>query len=353
MGYYLLVILIPAFIVVLASKWVFPHKITLKEWLAQFGVLLLSTALCLGLAVGSNMFTTYDTEILNGYVTKKESVRVACEHQYKCGETCSTDSKGNMSCIPIYCDEHAYDVDWNVHTTVGDLTIDRVDRRGLREPDRFSRVAIGEFAASTHGTTNYLLLDKSKFDTDESIVQKYEGKVPKYPQPFDYYRLNRVINTTQSSFNYINVFLNNELRSMGAKKELNVIVVITQYDADFFKALIKQWNGGKKNDVILVYGIDNTNNIRWFNSTSFADGQDNRELHSRLRIETHDKKISLQLVSSQLKLTDQYFKRLPNETFSYMDAATNVPLYLIIFAAIFNAIIALAFTYFVYKEDLF
>lgn len=352
MGYYLLVILIPALILVLVARWLFPHKITLKEWGLQFGGLVISTGLCLGIAASSGFFSTYDTEILNGYVTSKKPVHVSCEHQYKCGETCSTDSKGNRNCVPIYCDEHSYDVDWDVHTTVGTFTIDRVDRQGIREPKRFHNINIGEFAANSSYTKNYLLVDKTRFDTDEAIVKKYEGKVPKYPSPFDYYRFNRVVNTTDQSFNYLNVFLNNQLKEMGARKQLNIILVITEYSEDFYNALYKEWNGGKKNDVIMVYGIDSSRNIKWFKATSFADGQDNRELLTRLRMETHNNKLSLDLVTKQTQLIDKHFTRLPNETFSYMDSFSDISIWLILFCSFINVCFSLGITYFVYKEDL-
>lgn len=351
MGYYLTLILIPAFIVVLCAKWLFPHKITMKEWGLQFLGLILSTGLCAGIIGIVSFSNTYDTEILNGYVTSKQSVHVSCDHMYQCGQSCSTDGKGNTSCVPIYCPEHAYDVDWDVHTTVGTFTIDRVDRQGLHEPKRFTDVNIGEFAATSSYTKNYLLIDKGRFDTDEAIVKKYEGKVPKYPDTFDYYRFNRVVNTTDRSFNYLNVFLNNNLREMGARKQLNIIVVVTEYSNDFYNALYKEWNGGKKNDVILVYGIDSSNNIKWFRATSFADGQDNRELLARLRLETHDQQLSLNLVQKQLSIIDKNFTRLPNETFSYIDSFQDTSIGLILLCMFFNILTSIGIAYYMYKED--
>lgn len=351
MGYYLLLILVPAFTIVLCSKWIFPHKITLKEWGLQFLALVISTGLCLSIIASSSFLSTYDTEILNGYVVSKAPHKVSCEHQYKCGETCSADSKGNITCIPIYCDEHAYDIDWDIKTTVGEFTIDRINRQGTKEPPRFTNTKIGEFAASSHFTKNYLLIDKSRFDTDEAIVKKYKGKVPKYPETFDYYRFNRVVNTTDRLFNYLNVFLNDHLREMGAKKQLNIIVVVTEYSDDFYNALYKEWNGGKKNDVILVYGIDSSNNIKWFRSTSFADGQDNRELLARLRIETHDQQLSLNLVRKQLSIIDKNFTRLPNETFNYIDSFQDISIGLILFCMFFNILTSIGIAYYMYKED--
>lgn len=88
-----------------------------------------------------------DVELLNGYVTGKERDVVSCSHSYECmcyyTESCSG-SGTSRSCTRTRhcstCYEHSYDVDWDVHTTVGNLTIDRIDRQGLDQPPRWTAV---------------------------------------------------------------------------------------------------------------------------------------------------------------------------------------------------------------------
>lgn len=352
MAYYILIIFIPALIVVILSKMLFHHKITLKEMLIHAGGAVLGTLLCFSILAASGILATHDTEIRNGYVVSKSSERVSCSHQYKCGETCTVDSKGNRSCVPIYCDEHAYDIDWDVKTTVGTFTIDRVDRRGLREPARFSAVKLGEPASDTFSTRNYLLTDISRFKTDSAIMERYKGRLPEYPKIFDYYRVNRVVNMTDQSFNYLNVYLNNELRKFGASKQLNIIVVITYEDNNFYYAVNEAWTGGKKNDVILYYGIDRDRNIKWFKANSFADGQDNQALLQKISYEAIDGKLGLNLVKTQFNIITKEFTRLPNETFSYMDTLASPSILAIVISTLFNILMSVGLAYYLIREDL-
>lgn len=352
MAYYILIVFIPALLVVILSKLIFHHKITLKEMLIHAGGAVLGTLFCFGLLAMSGIMSTYDTEVRNGYVTSKAPVHVSCSHQYKCGETCTTDSKGNRSCVPIYCDEHAYDIDWDVHSTVGTFTIDRVDRRGLKEPARFSAVNIGEPASDSFSTRNYLLTDVSRFKTDSAIMERFKDKIPAYPRVYDYYRFNRVVNTTDQSFNYINVWLNDQLRKYGESKQLNVIVVVTYDDNNFYYAANEAWNGGKKNDVILYYGIDKDRNIKWFKANSFADGQDNQTLIQKLSYEAIDKQLGIALIKDQFNIIVSDFTRLPNDTFKYMDTLQSPSILAIMISTLFNILISVALAWYLIKEDL-
>ncbi|ATS94045.1 hypothetical protein P13BB106kb_p061 [Pectobacterium phage DU_PP_V] len=354
MGYYLLLLMLPALCVTVLAKWVFHHTITLKEWGVQFLANLGVTALLCGFLALAMHAKTGDTEIWNGYVLDKYSEKVSCEHQYQCGQTCSTDSKGNQTCVPIYCDEHSYDIDWTVKTTVGYFDIDRVDRRGLKEPPRFTQVSIGDFAADEKFTRNFLLIDESRFHTDETIVEKYKGRVPKYPRIYDYYKINRVVTTNGKNYDYINHYLNERLKTLGADKQVNITVVVTEFEEDFYQALYHAWEGGKKNDVVLVYGLEkDSSKVKWFKATSFADGQDNRELLARLRIETIDSALSLELVQRQTDLIAKEFHRLPNETFKYMVESIEIPMSVLITLMIVNLLASIGAAYYVHKEDLF
>lgn len=352
MAYYILIVFLPALLVVILSKMMFHHKITLKEMLIHAGGATLGTLLCFTILLASGFMSSYDTEVRNGYVTSKAPVHVSCSHQYKCGETCTTDSKGNRSCVPIYCDEHAYDIDWDVHSTVGTFTIDRVDRRGLREPARFKAVNIGEPASDSFSTRNYLLTDQSRFKTDSAIMERFKNKIPEYPRVYDYYRFNRVVNTTDQSFNYLNVWLNDQLRKYGASKQLNVIIVVTYDDNNFYYAVNEAWRGGKKNDVILYYGIDKDRNIKWFKANSFADGQDNQTLIQKLSYEAIDKQLGIALVKDQFNIIVSDFTRLPNETFKYMDTLQSPSILAIMISTLFNILVSVALAWYLIKEDL-
>ncbi|ANH51826.1 putative membrane protein [Erwinia phage vB_EamM_RAY] len=351
---YLVWILIPSLLLVLLSKAVFPHHITFKEWSLQGVAVVVGTALSVLILYITTTGMSIDHEVWNGSVISKAPVRVSCTHEHQCGETCSTDSKGKKHCTPIYCPDHAFDVDWDVKTTVGMFTIDRVafDRQGLREPKRFTAVQIGEPAAAEKYTRNYLLLDSDRFKASEGVMEKYKGRIPDYPSTYDYYRFNRVVNTTKDDFNYINDYLNKELITLGAQKQLNIVVVITDKSKDFYEALRESWDGARKNDVILVYGIDKEHHVNWFKADAFADGQSNMSMIKTLNSTALDRTLDADLVHEQLHVIQERFTRLPNKTFEYLNEDFTPPMWAIIMTVLINLLLNIGVTWFMVKNEM-
>lgn len=351
---YLVWILIPSLLLVLLSKAVFPHHITFKEWSLQGVAVVVGTALSVLILYITTTGMSIDHEVWNGSVISKAPVRVSCTHEHQCGETCSTDSKGKKHCTPIYCPDHAFDVDWDVKTTVGTFTIDRVafDRQGLREPKRFTAVQIGEPAAAEKYTRNYLLLDSDRFKASEGVMEKYKGRIPDYPSTYDYYRFNRVVNTTKDDFNYINDYLNKELITLGAQKQLNIVVVITDKSKDFYEALRESWDGARKNDVILVYGIDKEHHVNWFKADAFADGQSNMSMIKTLNSTALDRTLDVDLVHEQLHVIQERFTRLPNKTFEYLNEDFTPPMWAIIMTVLINLLLNIGVTWFMVKNEM-
>jgi len=359
MGFYLPIVFIPALLVVLFSKLIWKRDITIKEWGLQLLALLAGSVISIGLIYSSTFALTGDFSIFNGYVTDKASVKVSCSHQYVCGETCSNvsdrDSKGNVTtrrvCEPVYCDEHDYDIDWDVHTTLGTWTIDRIDRRGVREPPRWGVIDPGEPVAESRYVSNYMLLDDDRFKTDPNIMEKFKGKLFEYPKPFDYYRFNRVVQDNGGDYDGINIWLNNKLRKDGADKQLNIILVVTQNDADFYYAQMEYWKGARKNDVILFYGVDDDEKIQWSRAISFADGQNNQILLSSLSTMTYGKNLTDQLVQEQYAKIVQDFTRIPNSKFEYMREGYTPPTWWVLIVSLINLLFAIGAAWFVIKED--
>lgn len=348
---YLIWILVPSLLVVLLSKAVFPHRITFKEWMWQGAAVVVGTVISMGILNATTIGMSIDHEVWNGAVVSKAPERVSCTHEHKCGETCYTDSKGKKHCSPVYCPDHAFDVDWVVKTTVGRFEIDRVDRQGLREPMRFTAVKIGEPAASEHTTRNYLLLDEDRFKASEGVMTRYKGRIPNYPSTYDYYRFNRVVNTTKDDFNYINDYLNKELITLGVQKQLNIIVVITNNNKDFYEALRESWDGARKNDVILVYGIDKEHHVNWFKADAFADGQSNMSMIKQLNSMAIDRTLDENLIHEQLHVIQEGFTRLPNETFYYLNESFSPPMWAVVMTVLFNLLLNIGVCFWVWKSD--
>ena len=215
--------------------------------------------------------SVHDTEVWNGSVVRKASEHVSCSHSYQCHchESCSGSGK-NRSCSQTCdtCYEHSYDVDWNVQTSNGEkVTIDRVDRQGVDEPPRFTRVMMGEPTAIEHGYTNYIKASPGTLFRHQGLVEKFKASIPAYPEVSDYYRLNRLILVggapvpDTASWSPALSQLNAEV---GRPKQANVLLMVTRgLPQEFFYALEEAWVGGKKNDIILVVGVDDQLTLQW------------------------------------------------------------------------------------------
>lgn len=308
------------------------------EWRisALAAVICLATASAFWYGARSGLMT--DVEIWNGKVVSKSSEHVSCEHSYSCN--CTTDSKGNTSCQTCY--EHSYDVSWFVQTTIGEFTIDRVNRRGTEEPPRFTGVKIDEPVAREHYYKSYIKGSNSLFKeytTDPLIL----AKVPEYPRVYDYYRIHRVlvngkVKIPQKDIDLLNDTLNNGLKNIGTSKEVNVIVIFTDGpDASYIYAIQKKWIGGKKNDVVVVIGTSTYPNIEWANVFTWARNYGNENFQVVLRDRLVDLKTvdSVVLGTTILDTIVTKYDRPHNRSFEYLDNQIVPPTWAIWMAYIF------------------
>jgi hypothetical protein len=106
-----------------------------------------------------------------------------------------------------------------------------------------------------------------------------------------------------------NAKLNVRLQDLSRKIQGNIIVALSNGDPMLFDALQYDWNGGKKNDVILGIGVNEDGNVKWFNSTSFMNGFGNSVMHANLRMDALDKEFNYDLISSLVDRIETDFKR--------------------------------------------
>jgi hypothetical protein len=245
------------------SRYLFGNEITPQEVLIQMGATCVFVA---GAWFAGQYGALHDIEIWNGSVTNKDQVYVSCEHSYQCN--CITTCSGDPSVCTTICQtcyDHSNDWDWRVYTTVGELNIARIDRRGSDTPPRWSAVQLGEPASLPHDYVNYIkAVPDSLFGKRNLDLTRYT--IPSYPQVYDYYRYNRVLNGGAVDGTFVsdlNTKLNAELKTLGGAKEVNIIVVFTKSDPSYAYALESSWIGGKKNDVIVVVGAPSPPEIEW------------------------------------------------------------------------------------------
>jgi hypothetical protein len=326
------ILFIPAFLVMIVMKIKYDHHITTKELSIHLAAIIIGSAVTLGI----NYFFIYnnlkDVEVLNGSVTGKYKHTEICSEFSSCKhyhyvEHCTTsrDSKGNesRSCTSEKVFDYATEYDWFVQTTVGRIEIERANRRGDKMPERYRVAIIGEPASVPHSYYNYLFADEKSLFAPENFETKYpedyRKSIPSYPLVYDYYRTDHVINLTSVPSTGYNEYLSEVLSKYGKEKQLNITTVLyNDNDPQFVDATMTKWRGGKKNDVIMFFGIDSTGTVTKFYSTSFADGMKNEMLHATLRIDALNEKMSIDLLQKQVYTTVQKFERLPNEEFKYM-----------------------------------
>lgn len=308
------------------------HTFSWKEAGIQFGI---SLVMCVVLASGtlaSRYTGTMDTEILNGTVTDKHSDIVSCAHSY---EECTT-VNGKRRCTTYY--EHNYDVDWVVDTSVGTLKISRVDRQGVIEPPRFSKVTIGEPASLENTYVNYVkAVPESIFNASEFSNNDYV--FPRYPSVYDYYRINHVVNAganvPSETISKWNKELKKVLESLGSMKQVNVVLVLTDKDPSYADNLEYEWLKGKKNDVVVVLGIHD-DHVEW--AKSFGWSKTTRVFYE-LDDALSGMRIDDDIVGLTAEKIQEFYVRQPFDEYQYLIDEVSPPIWALVLMFIVNVVI--------------
>lgn len=280
----------------------------------------LAVILCAQIAM---YVSTSSTEILNGQVTGKEQNRVSCSHSYSCNCRTVTSGSGKDATTTTVCDtcyEHSNDWDWDVYTTLGTYTIDRVDRRGSNEPERWTIVKAGDPVAKAHSYTNWIKpAGSSLFNAGGNKYDEYKDKLPAYPGDIkDYYNIDRIVGDVKvPNIDQYNRYLSERLRELGPKRQANLIIVATSnLSQTYADALYAAWNGAEKNDIVVVVGVQN-NQIKWAKilAWSKADLFQVQLRDSLLDIGTFDMK---KIIDTSVAVAFQRYERKPMKEFEYL-----------------------------------
>ena len=319
MSFFLIVLAVP--LVIAAAAFIFLKGINWKEFGCVFVACLIVAGSSAGIVSCSNK---HDVEILNGRVTGKTRDEVSCRHSYECNcRSCNCDKKGNCSRCCDTCYEHSYDVDWDVSSTVGGFSIDTIDRQGLREPPRWTSTVIGEPVSVDHSYENYVKAAPGTLFRHQGLTEKYAATLPENPQHiYDYWHLNRLVTVgvgvdNPALWNSALMDLNADL---GAPKQANIIVVLVKdMPQDWYYALEEKWIGGKKNDVVLVVGVDGDLKPQWATVMAWTT---NELFKVKLRDDVmNDPILTKDAVIADLRTNvSQYFVRKPMADFQYLES---------------------------------
>lgn len=239
---------------------------------------------------------TQDTEVWNSKITAKKRVQDYWEESYDCNCTtysCGT-SKSPRTCETCQtCYRDHYTVDWFAKSPIGKFRFKYLDsgyKSVYKTPDpaRYTKCKVGEPASKEFTYTNYVqAVPNSLFHDDSTIAEQYAGKIPGYPRVYDYYRINRVLNVdskiSAEEVKTLNTNLNQELTSLGATKQANIIVILTELDDPNYRyAVENKWQGGEKNDVVIFIGLDD-HKITWVDVMTWALNSGNEMFHVTMR----------------------------------------------------------------------
>lgn len=341
------------------AKYIWGHEITIGEMAITVGVAALVVSVGF---FGGRYSQTADSEVLNGQVTSKAPERVSCSHSYSCNcsERCSGSGKSrSCSTTCSTCYDHAWDQNWVLRTTLGDMNVARVDRRGLTEPPRYARAAAGDPVASTRGYENLIKgAPDSLFNAlrEQAALAQFQQKVPAYPLNVrDIHYLDRVLlasGATVPDLAQWNQDLALRLRTLGPAKQTNVVIVMAKEASSAFGSAVQAtWLGGKKNDVIVVLGIPDYPKLSWARVFSWSDNELFKvQLRDDLQaMPTVDR---VAVINAIEKHVAAGFKRKPMADFEYLRNEIHPPMWLTALLAFLGALASVLTSWFMAKNDI-
>lgn len=293
---------------------------------------ILTAVLSVGLTAAicyTTMFSAVeDTNIINGMVVSKDSKIVPCEHSYQCHCHRIKTGKNTYTTQCSTCYLHPFDKDWDVSSTIGEFTIQRVDSQGLIEPPRWATIKNGDPVSDTDSVVNYILassgslFNQSKLNTDAAMYGKY---FPEYGHIYDYYRFNHASNMGVPSLNIgaYNQILANSLGVLGTAKHVNIrLVFVPISDIGYTQALERHWLGGKGNDVVVVIGSSNYPKIDFASSFSYGKSYKNEMLNVQISQDVEGLSLDnpAAVVASISKDVAKYYNMQDPKRFKYLMA---------------------------------
>ncbi len=337
------------------------------------GIILISAVIA-SVAYKAQVFnTSQDTETINGSVTSKKIEKQDCKYPgwYDYSDdfctnentrsvvdhyrtVCDADGK-NCRSEAVYKTQYSYDYPWEqkffVYSNIDDYVIEREDSQGAKTPKRFDIVNVGDPVSKTHSYNNRLLLAGKNILNPQNTAydEAALAALPTYPGViFDYYRLNRMISIGLPIDNTEgwNRRISDANSIIGPAKQANLIVIATdstKYTRDLRNGIYKKWNGGKKNDVIVILGIKN-NVVDFVDGITFLNNKGNEYMISEFG-NLLEKPFAISLIDDIQSIVMRKFDRTAMESVKYLEDDYQPPfsviLYSIITGIVLNIILIL------------
>lgn len=343
-------ILVP-FIWIIAYKLIWYNRIEWTHALVHFASVIATTLIFVGFFY---FFAVSDTEIHNGYITKKVRDHDSHQESYSCN--CSTDSKGNTSCQTCY--RTVYTVDWYLKTTIGNIHIDSDESYYptvylTPNPNIYANAVIGEMCSTENRFVNYVQAAKnSLFNTEKYKIQVKES-LPVYPELYGIYKIKTVLNVnTKVDVSEYQKLLNEKQKVLGNSKQVNIIVVfVNTVNKNYKYALEKHWIGGKKNDLVVIIGTTDSKTIEWADGFTFGLSAGNKLLLTEITDSLIRRELNAEYVINTITShTEKSFKRKPMQDFKYLAKEIEPSKWQMIFLFIFQLALNIGVTFCVFNS---
>lgn len=346
----LLIPMVISLVLKLAAKWDI-------SW-AEYGIQFVIGLVCLGIIWGvGNGVSSSDREVLNGQVVGKHEWKFycptntsnPCRNGYSCNfrQVCTGTGK-DRSCRTEHdtCYTYPWEKNWYVDTNLPNaksIEIDRVDRQGREEPQRYSIARVGDPASSTHGYKNWVKASANTlFKDDGASMETHKALLGDYPlEIIDYYRIDRIItpNYRLANERVWNDQLSYILRSLGPSKQMNiVVVVVNNVGRDYAFGLRRHWQGFKKNDAVIVIGL-RSGTIEWAETMSWSKDSifniDMRNMIEDRRGTPIEEIDPAEFMNKVQTIAMKDFVRRPMKEFEYLKGDIPPPGWLIILSIVF------------------
>lgn len=338
-------------------KYVDHHEYTWGEVGITVGT---SVCLILGIILLAGAGQVSDVEVWNGEIVSKDR-----EHgQYSQPITTCSGSGNTQVCTTTYI-QH-YTVDWTLTGNFGGglakITLDRADTTSRSvynrpDPPRYTNAQIGGPMSIERTYTNYVqAIPDSLFNND--LVSTYSDSIPTYPRVHDYYKYDRVVGQSSgvgdNPKRALNRRLNEELKTLGGRKKVNPIVILTDIpDQSYFFEVQNAWIGGNINDVVTILSVAEDGTIQWADMFTYANSMGNEFLQANMRQRLIDLgSFSLDGVQEVIVSTiDEFYDRPREEDFQYLEDEIVLPWWVILATALVSLSFNLMVIYFMRRNS--
>ena len=234
-----------------------------------------ATGFIIGLVValatfyGPMYWQASDEELLSGSVAEKNRVYDPETEYYDCGK----DSHGNTKT----CSREIPRWRWDVVSDYGDRYSEHT-YQSIRAPEIYSGAQIGDPFASTKRFLNFQNVSDQSVMVDRQSAEEYRGWLPRYPHVYAGFKVSRGFsNTPCMDQRGLSHHLSLAQKRWGPMHGVNVSVIVVGPKTNwnqFTNALASKWKGGKKNDAVLVLGVDDE--CRAVHAWSFSRSADEK-----------------------------------------------------------------------------